>query len=75
MAMKKRAIRKTVGGLIKGRMAENKLSPADFEKAVGKSARTIERRIADPDSMTLGELRSLAVALEITVDEMKPYLW
>lgn len=71
----RKAIRKTLSGLITGRMAENGISKEEGARIINMSEDTLYRRLQNPDDLKLGELRRLCCSLDITVDEAKPYLW
>ena len=68
-------IRKTLSGLITGRMAENGITKEEGARIINKSEDTLARRLNNPDNLTVGELRKICRRLDITVEDAKPYLW
>ena len=58
----------TVSDVIRGRMRETHIDPARCARAAGMSVRTLQRRMADPDGWTAGELREVVNYLGIQKD-------
>lgn len=71
---KAKPIRKSVMTPILGRMEENDITNEEAGKIIGASRDTFRRRAEAPDEMTLGELKKLCKALDISADELTPYI-
>lgn len=56
--------------LIRRKIAEKEITVRALSEQTGIALRTLQRHIADPDSMTLGELRAIHNRLRFSDEEL-----
>lgn len=57
--------------LIRGSMAVHGVTQTEAADRLDMTQKTLRRRLNDPDSMTLGEMKKLASLLNIPADDMR----
>lgn len=60
----------TISDLVRSRMKEAHIGPERCARAAQMSVRTLNRRMADPDTWTAGELRNIVEYLGIEKEQI-----